>query len=44
MFDVWIPPKKYHDKFSQAVTIGYTSSRIRPINMSRHAEGQKSGR
>ena len=25
------------------MTIGYTSSRIRPINMSRHAEGQKSG-
>ena len=26
------------------MTIEYTSSRIRPTNMSRHAEGQKSGR
>ena len=25
------------------MTIGYASSRIRPINMSMHAEGQKSG-
>ena len=40
MFDVW----KYHDKFSQAVTIGYPSGRIRPISMSMHAECQKSGR
>ena len=42
MFDVWIPPK-VHDKFSQAVTTGYSSSRIRPINMCMHADCQKSG-
>ena len=43
MSDVWIPPKRTTTSFSQAVTIGYPSSRLRPINMSRHAEGQKSG-
>ena len=44
MFDVWIPPESTTTSLSQAVTIGYLSSRIRPINMSRHAVGQKSGR
>ena len=44
MFDVWIPPESTTTSlFSQAVTIGYSSSRIRPINMGGHAEGRKSG-